>query len=135
MPPAYKQWEFDREELRTLQGKAQQLRNAVYRQRRIRFMNEKNAATSQNRRDRFEVLLAEMKSDLDILKERLKEELNDLGVDQSQARQMLSKYYKVENDEIVSSEKRKADDDDDYEKSSRLKTSVQEGTPLEQHTL
>jgi len=135
VPPAYKQWEFDREELRTLQGKAQQLRNAVYRQRRIRFMNEKNAATSQNRRDRFEVLLAEMKSDLDILKERLKEELNDLGVDQSQARQMLSKYYKVENDEIVSSEKRKADDDDDYEKSSRLKTSVQEGTPLEQHTL
>jgi hypothetical protein len=97
-------------------------------------MNEKNATTAQNRRNRFEILLTEMKSDLDILKERLKEELKDLGVDQSQARQMLSEYYKVENEDIVCGEKRKADDDDN-EKASRLKTGVEEGTSLEDYTM
>ena len=56
-----------------------QLKNAVYRQRRIRYLNEKSCESGQYRRDRFEVLLSEMKSDLDSLKERLKEELTDLG--------------------------------------------------------
>jgi hypothetical protein len=74
-----------------------QLRNAVYRQRRIRFLNEKNNAVAQNRRDRFEALLSEMKSDLDILKERLKEELNELGIDQSKAQKILSDYYQLGN--------------------------------------
>lgn len=114
-----------------MQGKAQQLRNAVYRQRRIRLLNEHNATSSQNRRDRFEFLLREMKSDLDILKDRLKEELNELGIDESKARQMLSDYYLPESEDIVESygEKRKADDDD-YEKSSRLKSNLEEGTSI-----
>ena len=97
MPPHYKRWESDREELRTLQGKVMQLKNAVYRQRRIRVMNEKNNAFAQNRRDRFEALLSEMKSDLDILKDRLKEELTELGIDQSKAQQILSEYYQSES--------------------------------------
>ena len=114
-----------------MQGKAQQLRNAVYRQRRIRLLNEHNATLSQNRRDRFELLLREMKSDLDILKDRLKEELNELGIDESKARQMLSDYYLPESEDVVESygEKRKADDDD-YEKSSRLKSNLEEDTSI-----
>jgi hypothetical protein len=97
IPTDYKRWEKDRAELRVLQGRAMQLRNAVYRQRRIRFLNEKNNAVAQNRRDRFEALLSEMKSDLDILKERLKEELNELGIDQSKAQKILSDYYQLGN--------------------------------------
>mmetsp|Transcript_10762 Transcript_10762/g.20139 ORF Transcript_10762/g.20139 Transcript_10762/m.20139 type:complete len:914 (+) Transcript_10762:488-3229(+) len=97
VPSHYKSWERDRAELRTLQGKAMQLRNAVYRQRRIRFLNEKNIAVAQNRRDRFEALLSEMKSDLDILKDRLNEELNELGIDQSKAQKILSEYYQSGN--------------------------------------
>lgn len=131
VPATYKQWEWDREELRTLQGEAQQLKNAVYRQRRIRLLNEHSAKSSQNRRDRFEFLLREMKSDLDMLKDRLKEELNELGIDESKARQMLSDYYLPDSEDIVESygEKRKADDDD-YEKSSRLKSDMEEGTSI-----
>lgn len=122
VPAEYKKWETDREELRKLQGTAQQLRNAVYRQRRIRFLNERNAETSQNCRDRFDMQLSEMKSDLDILKERLKEELNELGLDQSSARQLLSEYYKTEETDLGSEDhgmKRKSEED--YEKTSRMK--------------
>lgn len=118
VPRDYKQWEKDREELRNLQGKAMQLRNAVYRQRRIRFMNEKNNTFSQNRRDRFEALLSEMKSDLDLLKERLKEELFELGIDQAKARKILSEYYQSGNTGPESNGvKRKAEADEN--KSSR----------------
>jgi len=120
VPSDYKSWERDRAELRILQGRAKQLRNAVYRQRRIRSSNEKNNAVAQNRRDRFEALLSEMKSDLDFLKERLKEELNELGIDQPKAQKILSDYYqsgnngpeangvkrKVEGDECKSSRRK-----------------------------
>ncbi len=114
MPENYRGWEHDREELRRLQGDVQQLKNAVYRQRRIRFLNEKNASTAQNRRDRFEVQLSEMNSDLDILKERLNEELKELGIDQSKARQLLAEYYKMEEETDSSDigEKRKVEDDE-----------------------
>jgi hypothetical protein len=120
----YKCWERDRGELRVLQGRAMQLRNAVYRQRRIRFLNEKNIAAAQNRRDRFEALLSEMKSDLDILKERLQEELNELGIDQSKARKILSEYYQAGNNgpEANNDTKRKLDGlDGDESKLSRRK--------------
>lgn len=77
-------------------------------------MNEKNASTAQNRRDRFEVQLSEMNSDLDILKERLNEELKELGIDQSKARQLLAEYYKMEEETDSSDigEKRKVEDDE-----------------------
>jgi len=44
---------------------------------------------------------------------------------------MLSDYYLPESEDIVESygEKRKADDDD-YEKSSRLKSNLEEGTSI-----
>jgi hypothetical protein len=129
VPEKYRKWEQDREELRKLQGDAQQLKNAVYRQRRIRFLNEKNAATAENRRARFQVQLAEMNSDLDILKDRLNEELKDLGIDQSKARQLLSDYYKIDDEsDYDGSEKRKISDDEG-EKVSRRKMELEPGIP------
>ena len=56
-----------------------QLRNEVRRQRRFRHLNERSCAIGKERRDRFEVLLVEMKADLNSLKERLYEELIELG--------------------------------------------------------
>ncbi|GFH51294.1 hypothetical protein CTEN210_07770 [Chaetoceros tenuissimus] len=124
VPDAYKKWEHEREELRTLEGQAIQLRNKLYRQRRIRFLNEKNAVSAQKRRDRFEFLLTEMKSDLDMLKDRLKDELAELGIDQDRARHILSEYYRPDSEESdsINGEKRKAEDAEiDHEKSSKMK--------------
>lgn len=130
VPKEYRKWESDREKLRTLQGEAQQLRNAVFRQKRIRFLNEKNATTAQNRRGKFEKELFDMNSDLDTMKERLNEELKELGIDQTKARQLLAEYYKM--DEIDDAcekamEKRKIQDDDDMGKTSRRKIEVEPG--------
>ena len=56
-----------------------QLRNEVYRQRRIRILNERSCSSGKERSDRCESLLAEMKADLNSLKERLNDELVELG--------------------------------------------------------
>lgn len=56
-----------------------QLRNEVNRQSRFRHLNERSCETGKDRRDRFEILLVEMKADLNSLKERLNEELIELG--------------------------------------------------------
>lgn len=107
-----------------MEGQAIQLRNKLYRQRRIRFLNEKNAVSAQKRRDRFEFLLTEMKSDLDMLKDRLKDELAELGIDQDRARHILSEYYRPDSEESdsINGEKRKAEDAEiDHEKSSKMK--------------
>ena len=92
MPNEYKEWEVNREELRKLQGRAMQLRNKVYRQKRLRFLNERSCLMGKDRRNRFEILLSDMKSDLDSLKGRLKEELHELRIDQVKASELLSKY-------------------------------------------
>ncbi len=86
--------------MRRLQGKVMQLRNKVYRQKRIRFLNERNTVSGDDRRRRFEVLLSDMKSDLDSLKGRLKEELNELGIDQVKAAELLTDYYAPEDVDI-----------------------------------
>ncbi len=83
--------------MRQLQGKVMQLRNKVYRQKRIRYLNERSSVSGDDRRRRFEVLLSDMKSDLDSLKGRLKEELNELGIDQVKAAELLADYYTPED--------------------------------------
>lgn len=92
VPSEYKEWEVNREELRRLQGRAMQLRNKVYRQKRLRFLNERSCLTGKDRRGRFKILLSDMKSDLDSLKGRLKEELYELSIDPVKASELLSKY-------------------------------------------
>jgi len=99
VPPAYKQWENQRHESRTLEGKVLQLRNEVHRQSRFRHLNERSCETGKDRRDRFEILLVEMKADLNSLKERLNEELIELGIDEEKAEELLVDYNKQEQDE------------------------------------
>jgi len=99
VPPAYKQWENQRHESRTLEGKVLQLRNEVNRQSRFRHLNERSCETGKDRRDRFEILLVEMKADLNSLKERLNEELIELGIDEETAEELLVDYNKQEHDE------------------------------------
>jgi len=135
VPNEYKEWEVNREELRRLQGRAMQLKNKVYRQKRLRFLNERSCLTGKDRRGRFEILLSDMKSDLDSLKGRLKEELHELSIDQVKASELLSKYD-AGDDSAASAddseleyygEKRKAEEDQ-FEKSSRQK--VDEEIPI-----
>ena len=79
VPTGYRNWEKNREELRILEGEAVQLRNKVYRQKRIRYLNEQSCNSNKDKTDRFEMLLSEMKTDLNILKKRLNDELLELG--------------------------------------------------------
>lgn len=109
VPQDYKNWEQAREELRRLEGTAMQLKNKILRQKRIRYMNERSYISGENRRRRFELLLSDMKSDLDSLKCRLQEELNELDIDLSLATVLLSEYYKTQKIDDLHScgEKRK----------------------------
>ena len=56
-----------------------QLRNSLYRQKRIRMNNERTSNAANERYDRAEGLGVEMRADLKSLKHRLDEELNKLG--------------------------------------------------------
>jgi len=110
VPPVYRKWENTREELRILEGEAMQLSNKVYRQKRIRYLNEKSCSSNQDKSDRFEVLLNEMKADLDILKKRLNDELFELGIDQAHAEALLAEYNDMKDEEN--------DDEEEYEEGS-----------------
>ena len=79
VPRDIQAWEEQRHEVYTLRGRALQLRNELYRQRRIRILNERSRISGQERSERVEGLLSEMKSDLQSLKERLQDELEELG--------------------------------------------------------
>lgn len=96
IPDAYKKWECEREELRAVEGKVKQLRNALYRQKRLRYLNERSRAMTNEKRNRYEALLSEMKSDLDSLKHRLRDELMEVGIDQKHAQELLSDVYESE---------------------------------------
>lgn len=119
VPSGYRKWESNREELRILEGEAHQLRNKVYRQKRIRFLNERSCNSNKDRSDRFELLLTEMNADLDSLKKRLNEELIELGIDQSKAEKLLAEYEKEVEEEGSNGAKRKLDEENT--KSSRQK--------------
>jgi hypothetical protein len=73
------EWEADRHEMLSLKGSVLQLRNELYRQRRIRILNERSYIAGTDRTQRVEGLLAEMKADLQSLKERLQDDLVELG--------------------------------------------------------
>jgi hypothetical protein len=103
VPADVKQWEDVRYEVVTLKGRANQLRNELHRQRRIRMLNERTRHVLDERAERVEGLLAEMKSDLITLKEQLDHELCELGIDQDHAADILADYIK-ERDIAMASE-------------------------------
>jgi hypothetical protein len=90
----FRKWEDDEQEYLTLSASVLQLKNKLYRQRRIRVLNERTGASMTDRYQRAEELVSEMRSDLQSLKRRLQDELDELGITEEMASQILSKYYK-----------------------------------------
>lgn len=88
-----RKWEEDEYEYYTLQASVLQLKNALYRQRRIRALNERTSISMTDRYQRAEDLVAEMRSDLKSLKRRLEDELTELGITEEMAEGILSKFY------------------------------------------
>jgi hypothetical protein len=86
----FKDWEARRQQLYNMKGKVLTLRNQLSQERRARITSERGHIVSQERMERVEMLLSEMKVDLQSLKNRLNEELTQLGISQSRAREMLS---------------------------------------------
>lgn len=79
MPPAVLPHESRAEEINALKGKVLQLRNRLGRQKRLRSLNERSLVAGKGRSHKVEGLLLEMQMDLKNLKERLQDELNELG--------------------------------------------------------
>lgn len=94
MPKGVREWEDQEYESIHLEAKILQLRNELYRQRRIRTLNEKTFITYRDRSHRVESLVKQMKSDLKNLKDRLKDEVTDLGIEEGKAENLLAAYYK-----------------------------------------
>jgi hypothetical protein len=93
VPHGIKKLEEQRQEHLILQARVLQLRNQLYRQRRIRMLNERTYAASQERASRVESLVAEMRTDLKSLKGRLDLEIRDLGISEGLAENILKAYY------------------------------------------
>lgn len=79
MPQPVRKYEAQAEEVNTLRGRVLQLRNRVSRQKRLRSLNERSLVAGKSRAHKVEGLLLEMQMDLKSLKERLQDELNELG--------------------------------------------------------
>lgn len=85
--------EDTKQKLLVLKAQALQLKNELYRQRRVRILNERTQAASQERAARVQALVAEMRTDLKTLKRRLDEELTELGMSEEQAESILTAFY------------------------------------------
>ena len=76
-----------------------QLKNTLTRQRRIRILNEKTANSMNDRYVRAEELVSEMRSDLKSLKRRLRDELSELGITDTIAKQIMFQFYQGHHEE------------------------------------
>lgn len=74
-----RRYEAQQEEINQLKGKVMQLRNRLVRQKRLRGLNERSLIAGKSRAHKVEGLLLEMQMDLRSLKERLQDELNEIG--------------------------------------------------------
>jgi len=92
-------WENDEQEYLTLRASVLQLKNALYRQRRIRILNERTSNSMNDRYCRAEELVSEMRADLKSLKRRLGDELNELGIIGEMATQILFQFYQGHQEE------------------------------------
>jgi hypothetical protein len=104
VPNEVRKFEDQRQEHLTLQAKMLQLRNQLYRQRRIRLLNERTYTSSQERATKVESLVAEMRMDLKSLKGRLDLEIHDLGISEEQAESILKSYYTSQDSQLTSNE-------------------------------
>jgi len=75
-----------------LKARLRQLRNEVNRQRRIRLLNQRTHAATEERAVRIESLVSEMRTDLKNLKRRLDEEVSSLGIEETEADKIFQAY-------------------------------------------
>jgi len=94
-----RKWEDDEQEFLNLRASVLQLKNALYRQRRIRVLNERTTISMNDRYLRAEELVSEMRSDLKSLKRRLGDELKELGITDEMANQILFQFYQGHQEE------------------------------------
>ena len=92
-------WEDDEQEYLTLRASALQLRNLLYRQRRIRMLNERTSTSMSDRYHKAEAAVADMRTDLKNLKRKLEGELNELGISEDMVNKILSKFYKGQTED------------------------------------
>lgn len=76
-----------------LQAEILQLRHKLQRQRRLRQWNEKTLASTRERVDRAQSLVAEMQTDLVSLQERLQDDLREMNVTEEQADGIISSFF------------------------------------------
>jgi hypothetical protein len=95
--PAFKKLEEEQQEHCTLDASVLQLGNQLYRQRRIRLLNERTYAATRERSHRVEGLVSEMRADLKSLKHRLEEELHELGIDEETAESIFISFYREQD--------------------------------------
>jgi len=142
MPSEVRNCEDDRQRALTLRGQVLQLRNELYRQRRVRMLNERTYASYQERAGRVEALVSEMRTDLKTLKRRLDEEVTELGISDEEAEKILTTFYdsfdhKDEGDPSLPKRARRLsrmeaeedvvdDDDDEDEQETEQVESVEE---------
>lgn len=94
-----REWEDDEQEYLTLRASVLQLKNVLYRQRRIRILNERTSVSMDDRYQRAEELVSEMRSDLKSLKHRLEEELSELGIAEETMTAIFSQFYKGQDED------------------------------------
>lgn len=92
-------WEDDEQEYLTLRASVLQLKNALYRQRRIGVLNQRTTTSMNDRYHCAEELVSEMRSDLKSLKRRLGDELKELGITDGMANQILFQFYQGHQEE------------------------------------
>ncbi len=83
----------------SLRASVLQLKNKLYRQRRIGILNKRTTNSMNDRYLRAEELVSEMRSDLKSLKRRLGDELKELGITDAMANQILFKFYQGHQEE------------------------------------
>ena len=82
-----------------LRASVLQLKNKLYRQRRIGILNKRTTNSMNDRYLRAEELVSEMRTDLKSLKRRLGDELKELGITDSMANQILFRFYQGHQEE------------------------------------
>lgn len=94
-----REWEDDEQEYLNLRASVLQLKNALYRQRRIGVLNKRTTVSMNDRYHRAEELVSEMRTDLKSLKRRLGDELKELGITDGMANQLFLQFYQGHQEE------------------------------------
>lgn len=93
LPKGFREWEDSKCELTVMRATVLQRKNELLRQKRIRQLNERAMATTNDRSFRVEALVLEMRTDLKSLKDRLGDELVELQLSSELSEGLLSQFY------------------------------------------